>query len=153
MNDIPQESKGSFKEGIWFVFQHLGFTIVAGGKINGKEFVYVNGELVSEKRSIKTNSKHHFSYSNSNYSVNFKVNNMFTSNMDCSLICNGEKVKTLNARLIFYPKQYAIQLFFYLSIFVIIGFAFSFFEWPFYLLIFAVPIIFLFKFKKPSPSF
>ncbi len=57
MIDIPQESKGSFKEGIWFVFQHLGFTIVAGGKINGKEFVYVNGELVSEKRSIKTNNK------------------------------------------------------------------------------------------------
>ncbi|MEW8627699.1 MAG: hypothetical protein AB2551_18260 [Candidatus Thiodiazotropha sp.] len=153
MSDLPQESKGSFKEGIWFVFQHLGYIIVAGGKINGKEYVFVNDELVSEKRSIKTNSQHEFSYDNLSYRVIFNVNNVFTNNMDCSLFCSDEIVKALNAQLVFHPKQYSLELFLYLSIFVIWGVVLSFFEWPFYLLLLAWPIVFLLKFKSPSISF
>ncbi|WP_404392132.1 hypothetical protein [Pseudoalteromonas phenolica] len=58
--------------------------------LNGKEYVYINDELVSEKRNLGFKSKHTFEYEGAEWTVVFDVINMLTSETEC-LILKGKK--------------------------------------------------------------
>lgn len=58
--------------------------------LNGKEYVYINDELVSEKRNLGFKSKHTFEYEGADWTVVFDVINMLTSETEC-LIFKGKK--------------------------------------------------------------
>ena len=63
--------------------------------LNGKEYVYINDELVSEKRNLGFKSKHTFEYEGANWTVIFDVFDMLTSETKCIVKKNdsviGEK--------------------------------------------------------------
>ena len=94
MNEVPNKTNFSFIRGYWFAFSDGNAEISAGGSaITGIEYIYVNGELVSEKRSLAKTSKHSFVIGDTNYEIVFHVINMLKSTMECSLLKNGEIVK------------------------------------------------------------
>ena len=87
---FPIESQASVKEGIWFVFNDENHTIhVWGSLLNGKENVFVDEQIVSEKRSIKQNSEHIFNIDNNEYKIKVSAVNRLMGPLECQLFRNG----------------------------------------------------------------
>lgn len=59
--------------------------------LNGKEYIYINDELVSEKRNLGFKSKHKFQHEDTSWTVTFDVINMLTSETEC-LVLKGDRV-------------------------------------------------------------
>jgi hypothetical protein len=96
---LPEKSEGSIKNGIWFVYEdgsnlfHIWISA-----ISGKEKIYLNGQIVSEGRTVKKNSALNFQDSDgANYEVKFKIISLVKGTMMCSLIKNGELIKTFKS--------------------------------------------------------
>lgn len=100
MLESIKESQGSIFKGIWFVFNDNENTIkVWGSGTSGKEKVYLNDKLVSEKRNLKMNSQHTFSDSNqTNYVVKTINTNIMKGVLECQLYKNGEVLKKYECR-------------------------------------------------------
>lgn len=100
MLESIKESQGSIYKGIWFVFNDNENTIkVWGSGTSGKEKVYLNDTLVSEKRNLKMNSQHTFSDSNqTNYEVKNINTNIMKGILECHLYKNGEVLKKYECR-------------------------------------------------------
>ena len=100
MLESIKESQGSIYKGIWFVFNDNENTIkvwVSG--TSGKEKVYLNDTLVSEKRNLKMNSQHTFSDSNqTNYEVKTINTNIMKGVLECHLNKIGDIIKKYECR-------------------------------------------------------
>ena len=77
--------------------------------MSGEEEIYVNDELVSEKRSFGFKSRHDFNYQDNAYAVEFKMQNMLTGKLECSFFKAGKLVKqSTQTALTDNPKQVAM---------------------------------------------
>ncbi len=100
-NDKPVSSP-VIRNGYNFHFEFNGMSFRAGGSsVSGKEFVYVNDELVSSKRSQSTLSEHEFSVDGHNYKLEFEVLDKVKGELACRLYCDEKMVKLFAAR----PKR------------------------------------------------
>ena len=95
-------SKPVIRNGYDFRFEFNGLSFRAGGSsVSGKEFVYVNDELVSSKRSQSTLSEHEFSLNDNHYKLEFEVLDKAKGELACRLYCDDKLVKLFAAR----PKR------------------------------------------------
>ncbi|MEC8225559.1 MAG: hypothetical protein VX010_05350, partial [Pseudomonadota bacterium] len=89
-NDVLNSHKLGYK----FYFQDGDNQIACFGHImSGKEKIYVNDELVSEKRSFGFKSHHDFNYQGNAYAVDFAMQNILTGKLECSFYKTGKLVK------------------------------------------------------------
>lgn len=65
---------------------------VEASYLTGKERVYVDDELVSEKLTWRFQSEHHFNLDDKSVTVRLKVASMLTGPVAITLIVNGEEV-------------------------------------------------------------
>jgi hypothetical protein len=109
-------SKPVIRNGYHFNFEFNGLFFRTGGSsTTGKEYVYVNDELMSEKRSRSILSEHSFSINNHHYKVEFEVLDKAKGELACRLYCDDKLVKLFAAR----PKRlFFTKPFFAISIIV-----------------------------------
>lgn len=94
------KSKG--KVGV-FEFEVDGKKLKAiGSSFSGKERVFIDDVLVSEKRSYAKNSRHNFKVGDKDYIVEFKLPNLLKAELFCNVYINEQliagKVATMNAK-------------------------------------------------------
>lgn len=95
-----------------FDFNGLSFR-VGGSPLSGKEYVYVNDELVSSKRSRSTLSEHTFTSSGNHYRLEFEIIDKAKGELACRLYCNDNLVKLFAAsprRLFITKPLFAISV-------------------------------------------
>jgi hypothetical protein len=94
MDRIPTSSQVSSCMSFWFIFRDGETEIAAhGSAITGQERIFVNGELISEKRSISKTSEHQFSVNANIYKVIFLVPHILKGKLECSLIKDGKYIR------------------------------------------------------------
>ncbi|PKG55468.1 hypothetical protein [Shewanella sp. GutDb-MelDb] len=87
--------KVSITNGYWYCFNDKEVRVTAHGSgFSGLETIYINGEVVVEKRNFGMKSAHEFCYLGNNYEVTFQVSNLLTAAVVCTLYKNGEHVAT-----------------------------------------------------------
>lgn len=87
--------KVSITNGYWYYFNDEKVRITAHGSgFSGLETIYINDEVVAEKRNLGMKSSHEFCYSGNDYEVTFQVSNLLTAAVVCTLYKNGEYVAT-----------------------------------------------------------
>jgi len=90
----PPEAKIETTGGYNFSFNIDGIEIKAGGSsFSGKEYVYVNNELISETRTRKMNSGHEFTHNNINYKIEFEVINFLKGHIAFRIYRNDTLTK------------------------------------------------------------
>ena len=89
MNKIPVTSQFSYPNGLWLIFRDGNREIAAHSSVLGKDIIFVNGELMSQKRTFRKMSKHQFIFDENNYEVVYFVSKISTGEMECSLIKDG----------------------------------------------------------------
>lgn len=88
---LSNESLGT---GLRFVFDIDGVEIVyVCSAYTGKERMFINGELVAEKTSFKTESSLTTVIENKIYSVDLAMESMFSSGCECRLLVNNQVVE------------------------------------------------------------
>jgi len=88
-------NKVSITNGYWYYFNDNEVRITAHGSgFSGQETIYVNDEVVVEKRNLGMKSSHKFCYLGNDYEVTFQVNNLLTAAVVCTLYKNGQHVAT-----------------------------------------------------------
>lgn len=65
-----------------------------GSSCSGKEIVYIDGEVVNERRSFKKHSQIEFYLEGDKYEIEYNMVSMFTGELHCTLIKNGVHVET-----------------------------------------------------------
>jgi len=145
---IPDKSEGSLKKGIWFVFEHDGNKIgIWGSSLNGKEIVYLNDQIISEKRNLKFKGNHQFKDNNGNeFNVLFTTTNVIKGELKCEVLKNGVRIKTFTAKYI-KSKYFDLK---YFIIFIVFAMLFGVFmgilkvsEEIFFTILLAIITIFL----------
>ena len=81
--------QASLRHGYWWHFEDGDDDITVHATMFGKEYIYINDVLVSEKLGLKFNGHHEFDSAGAEYAVDFKLLNFLTSNMDCLIYKNG----------------------------------------------------------------
>ena len=100
MDNLPAENTASREKGFWFVFHDGENTIVAEKSLpTGKEYVYINGALLSEKSPAAALSDHPFRHGENQYRIVFNVNDLPAGKMECSFFVNGKRVRAYKAFL------------------------------------------------------
>lgn len=80
----------SLKHGYWFYFDDEGAQIVAfASALNGKEVVFVDDEIVSNKRSFSLKTPHTFEHNGRHYELVIACENLLTGALSCSLFKDG----------------------------------------------------------------
>lgn len=94
MNFLPNESSFSISKGMYFVYKDEQNTIHAWSSIGGKEYIYLNGELIHKTQNYDTSSEHIFTDKNdSTYKVKYIVN--FSNSLtQCQIFKDGNLAKT-----------------------------------------------------------
>ncbi len=73
-------------QGYWFFFDIDGKKVAAhGSSWSGRELVFIDDELVSDKRNYRFNSEHKFKIGERDCRLQFKVTNWLTGELVCSL--------------------------------------------------------------------
>jgi hypothetical protein len=101
MKHLPEKSHASFSKGYWFV-HHCDSAIIKVwlSAFTGKEKVYANGELVSEKRNITSmNTIHHFHYNHRDYEIDVHCLDMGKSEFSCTVLVDGMLESSYRTRL------------------------------------------------------
>lgn len=99
---IPDKSEASIKNGNWYI-HHDGTNLIQiwGSNLNGKEKVFLNNELVSEQIGLKMQSSHNFTdKAGQQYQVTFNTESLRKGNIQCSIIKEGETLKTFKTKYI-----------------------------------------------------
>jgi hypothetical protein len=92
---MNENTKVTLRKGYWFYFEDAGLKITAfGSGFSGKEIVYINDEIVSEKRNYRFKSTHYIQHNGARYKVSFEMKNMITGELICSLTKNNELLHT-----------------------------------------------------------
>jgi hypothetical protein len=87
VNKIPPNSQVSVLKGFWFIFQDGDREIAAwASALTFREQVFINKQLLSEKRSLNIKSKHHLILEENVYEIVFNISNFLTGKLNCSLI-------------------------------------------------------------------
>lgn len=111
---MEKKNKIEILKGFTFQFAEEEHNIeVWGSSVSGKEKVFVNGKLVSECRSLKTDSNHNFTIGDNKYSVNFNTVNIYKGPLVCTLLKNGKvykRQKLLYNKVKRFSKQYFINM-------------------------------------------
>jgi len=106
-NSVNVDDGVNYKTGFNFIFSEEGNTIRAFGSAkSGKEQVFVNDNLMTEKRSFGRRSCLSFESNEHQYEVEFHMVNLFTGELHCTLIKDGVHVKTLKQSL---AKKYQLN--------------------------------------------
>jgi len=118
----------TYTGGYHFYFEVDGHHIHAFGSAkSGKEKIFVDNELVAEKRSLRFKSCLSFVIAENVYEIEFNMVKLFTGELHCTLIKNGTHVRTqkkaLKTKYHLTKKRILIGL----PICVILGFIFGFF--------------------------
>ena len=88
------------KEGYNFHFDVDGHHIHSyGSSMSGKEIVYVDGEVVNERRSFRKRSQIEFYLGNNKYEIEYNMISLLTGELHCTLIKNGVHVETQICKL------------------------------------------------------
>ncbi len=88
-----QPATPTLRKGYRFYFTDNDDSIVAyGSALSGKEIVYLNGQVVSEIRSIRRSSEHHFSQNGINYRLRFTMTDLIRGTLECELYRDDELV-------------------------------------------------------------
>ena len=107
-NDILNTKKLGYK----FYFQDGDDQIACfGSYFTGKEEVYINDELVSEKRSINVTSTHQFELSGNRFNVKFEMHNILTGRLECSLFKNKKLIKSYEQSSLFNNPKTSLKVF------------------------------------------
>ena len=139
MNKIPTSFQASLFRGFWFIFRDAEKEIAAhASAINGQEHIFVNGKLISEKRSLSKTSEHQFTVNDNTYTVMFFVPQILQGKMECSLIKDGKCIQAFRT----YPRQKSIiiEALVLLLFGTICVFFISFFKLPLWLIFFVLAI-------------
>jgi hypothetical protein len=149
MNKIPTSSQVSLSKGFWFIFRDGERQISAhGSAITGQEQIFVNGELISEKRSLSKTSEHQFTVNENIYKVIFFVPQILQGKMECSLIKDGQCIRVFKTS---YKYKFRIVKFLFgLLIGAAIGFLLAFFKLPFWLIFFVLFAFFAVKISQET---
>jgi len=150
---LPEKTQSSLTKGLWFVHNDGLNTIKIFGSTTGKEKVYLNEELVSERRSLKLKSEHHFQDKEKNeYEVKFNTINLIKGEMDCLIIKNNEVVKsfktTFNRGKNFTLKRFLILI---VSCFIF-ALLKVYFEWPKFTFYIFLGLLLIIQFKTFDPG-
>lgn len=90
-----KSAKELWKKGYNFYFNLNNHEIhVYGSSLSGKEIIYVDGEIVCEKRSLLTTSNLEFILDGDKIEVELNVVSLLKSEMHCVLIKNDVHVET-----------------------------------------------------------
>ncbi|MCL1147474.1 hypothetical protein AB4298_06370 [Shewanella sp. 10N.261.52.F9] len=90
-----QMEQVTISNGYWYYFNDQDVRITAHGSgYSGKETIYLNDEVITEKRSFGMRSSHQFCHLGSDYEVRFKVTSLFKGTVECSLYRSGEHLAT-----------------------------------------------------------
>jgi hypothetical protein len=101
MNKIPLTSQASFFKGLWFIFRDGDQEIAAHSSVLGKERIFLNGNLMSGKRSLGKSSRHQFIFEEIEYAVVYSIVKASAMNLECSLLKNSICIASFKA----YHKQ------------------------------------------------
>lgn len=87
----------AFTDGYWFYFDDDGAHIAAAVSLwSGGEKVYFNNQLVLKSWSVlkyfKLPVRRFFETDNGRYDLQFRLTNMWTSEIECTLSCEGQLV-------------------------------------------------------------
>lgn len=109
---IPEKTKGSVKDGVWMIYEDDLNTIqIWSSLMSGKEKIYLNGSLISEKRNLKRISDTDFNDENgTQYSVRFNVSNIMAMQLFCIIKRNDERVKTFRVKFSRERKKMVVAL-------------------------------------------
>lgn len=125
----------SFLKGYSFTFDDDGREIKAWFSVfSGKEKVFVDGNLISSKRTFSRDSSHKFSIGNDNYSTHMDAVSHFRGPLLCTLCKNGKEMKR---QKLFLPtlknnmrKRSLFYLLFYSVLFIAFAVAKAFWRFP-----------------------
>ena len=93
MEPYEKYGKTSLRDGYWWHFEDGENDITVNASAwSGKEYIYINDELMSEKLGLKFNGEHEFTYQGAAYRLEFKLLRMVTARMDCLIYKNGELI-------------------------------------------------------------
>lgn len=95
-----QTSQGNVRQGLWFVFPLETRIIRAWGGAGALERIYVDGEIVSEKRSAGRVSTHSFSIDGENFQISFRTISYVRAHIECVLLKNNEPLMTQHVRCV-----------------------------------------------------
>lgn len=101
-----------------FTFNVDDHVIVFASSPYGSEKLYINGNLVNSKFSLRLNSNHMFLINKNEYHINFKVLNMFTGELLCELYSKNDGLissKSTKAKLTDKNKKSSILILIILS--------------------------------------
>jgi len=127
-------------KGFWFVFHESSAKILASGSpLTGREWIYVNGALISGKRSLRITSKHVFQFAGRSHEIVFYIPKILQGRMECSLYSDGKlsgKYRTF-CKCRFGKINFFL---FFLSMGSGLYFAFKYWDWSYWAIL---PITFL----------
>jgi|SRR5690554_271536 len=151
---IPKKTQASLRKGNWLIHEDGDNVIqIWTSNLSGKEKVFVNNELISEKRNLKKEAFHEFSDEQGvKYKVLFKTTSVSKGSSTCLIIRNEATIKTFFIKYVsgkmINLKQLLIFIFSFL-IFIIINrmFEISALQLKIY---FAVLVVLIFIARKPG---
>lgn len=96
---LPSQPQASLRRGIWFVFPLPEGTVHAWGScLSGLERVYVDGQLVSERRSARRASSHAFDVRGRPHTLVFRSSDLLKGRLECSVAAEGKWLAGAAAR-------------------------------------------------------
>lgn len=97
---LPETSQASLFKGIWFVHRDEKNIIRVFVSNTGKEKVFLNNDLMSEKQNIKLASDHQFEDEKRNsFTVKLFSDSIIKGELNCSIIKNNEVAKSFKGQL------------------------------------------------------
>jgi hypothetical protein len=140
MNKIPTASQVSLSKGLWFIFTNGGRGISAQCSVlTGKERIFVDGSLVSEKWSFGKTSTHQFTVEGDTYEVVFFIPHILSGNIECTLNKNGVRVECF--RTSYRYRHRVATLLAYGLIGALLGFLVGYFNLPVWPILIAVILL------------
>lgn len=129
MSKIPAASQVSLSKGLWFIFTNGGRGISAQCSVlTGKERIFVDGSLVSEKWSFSKSSTHQFVVEDDTYEVVFFIPSILKGTIECTLKKNGVRVECFKTNYRY--RHRVASLLAYAFIGALLGFLVGYFNLP-----------------------
>ncbi len=96
MKDLPFRSSASYTKGLWFVHEDEQVIVrVWASTMSGKERIYINNDLVSEKSTgLKFISVHRVEYGKDQYEIELALIDFQRYDVECNIYCNGHLLKS-----------------------------------------------------------
>ncbi len=120
MNNIPTTSQHSLLNGMWFIFKDGNREIAAySSSTSGRESVFINGELISDKKSLRLKSIHTFTFESIDYNLVIVVHGLCMDKVQCSLAKNDVRIALIRmyfSNNSFESNNFLLTLMFFLMI-------------------------------------